>query len=216
MAKQTSILSVAFSLTLAALSGCDAEPATTIEFRSSPWSEVVCTLGSTDRCYAKTAESPELLHPVLSQCDLQELVDVGDLVPTTDGWFYTCDFGGRPESFADVLCFYDSFTSVVCYGGSGGWYVKVEPTCAPDTFTAKAWPSGSCDADGSVGPTDYDAVFVDPLGPKWLGLARNGQDRFTVVPSCHVPVGSMNMAANPFWCLGDPGSDTTDTTGYSW
>jgi hypothetical protein len=182
--------------------GCDeAEVAehSDLSFRSAPWSKVVCTLGASDRCYARTAQSPELLHPVVSRCDLQELVDAGEIEPTTDGWFYACDPGGKPTTFQDVLCFYDTNTSVVCYGGSGGWYSKVEPTCAPNVYTASAWPTGACDANGP-GVMEYESVRVNPSGPVWLGRADNDEDAFAVVPSCHVPVGDMNEAANPLSC----------------
>ena len=199
--------SFAFSLTATlSLSGCDTEPAKPdTEFRSTPWSEVVCTLGTSDRCYSKTAESPELLLSVVSRCDLQELVDAGELTPTTDGWFYSCDFGGRPESFTDVLCFYDSFTSVVCYGGSGGWYTMVEPACAWNEYTVTAWVSGGCSPDLDPGPHEYDSVMISPNGPLWLARAVDGMDAVMVVPRCHVPVGAMNVPASPLSCNWDGG-----------
>jgi hypothetical protein len=170
-----------------------------LSFRSAPWSKVVCTLGTSDRCYARTTFSPELLHPVVSRCDLQALVDAGELIPTADGWQYACDPGGKPITFQDELCFYDSNTSVVCYGGSGGWYTKVEPTCATNPYSVPAWPTGACDVNGP-GTMEYESVLVNPSGPVWLGRADNDEDAFAVVPSCHVPVGDMNAAANPLAC----------------
>jgi hypothetical protein len=186
--------------------GCDAETPEhdNLSFRSAPWSKVVCTLGTSDRCYTRTKFSPELLHPVVSRCDLQALVDAGELTPTTDGWQYTCDPGGKPITFQDELCFYDTNTSVVCYGGSGDWYVKVEPTCAPNAYTASAWPTGACDVNGP-GVMEYESVLVNPSGPVWLGRADNDEDAFVVVPSCHVPVGDMNEAASPLSCNWDVG-----------
>jgi hypothetical protein len=174
-----------------------------LSFRSAPWSKVICTLGTSDRCYAKTPFSPELLHPVVSRCDLQELVDADQLLPTTDGWFYACDPDGKPSTFQDVLCFYDSYTSVVCYGGSGGWYAKVEPSCAPTTFVHPAWVAAGCSYDLNPGPHEYDSVKIDPYGPTWLARAIDGADAVTVVQECSVRDGV--TAENPLSCNWDVG-----------
>jgi hypothetical protein len=191
-------IAAAVLLTLA-FTACDADTVPNDTFRSAPWSKVICTLGTSDRCYAQTSVSPELLHPVVSRCDLQVLVDADELTPTADGWFHTCDPGGKPITFQDVLCFYDSFTNVICYGGSNGWYSKVEPACAPNTYSLAAWPTGACDLNGP-GVMEYESVLVNPSGPVWLGRADNDEDAFAVVPSCHVPAGDMNAAANPLAC----------------
>jgi hypothetical protein len=190
-------IAAAVLLTLA-FTACDADTVPNDTFRSAPWSKVVCTLGTSDRCYAKTSSSPELLHPVVSRCDLQVLVDADELTPTADGWFYACDPGGKPTTFDDVLCFYDSFTSVVCYGGSDDWYTKVEPSCTPTTFTQPAWVAAGCSFDLDPGPHQYDSVMIDPYGPTWLARAVDDYDAVTVVQECSVQGGA--SAANPLAC----------------
>jgi hypothetical protein len=193
----TKLQTIAFLAPL--LLGCDADPAVSADhLRSSSWVDVICTFGTADRCYAKSSGSPKLMHPVVSRCHLQERVDAGELLPTTDGWFWDCDQGGKPSTFEDVLCFYDSNTSVVCYGGSRGWYAEVRPSCVPTTFTHPAWVAAGCSLDLDPSPHEYDSVMIDPLGPTWLARAVDGPDAVAVVQECAVPPG--NVAAHPLSC----------------
>jgi hypothetical protein len=213
MHKQTArgfMNSLRFSTTLfiatISLPACDDHEVTEygdLSVRSAPWAKVICTLGTSDRCYAKTAASPELLHPVVSRCELQRLADTGILAPTTEGWFYACDPGGKPDTFQDVLCFYDSNTSVVCYGGSGDWYTKVKPSCAPTTFTHPAWVAAGCSLDLNPGPHEYDSVMIDPNGPTWLARAVDDSDAVMVSQECAVNGGT--SAAHPLSCSWDVG-----------
>ena len=185
------------------LAGCFEPTLSEDEFRTSAWTKVICTLGTADRCYAEPIYSRDLLHPVVSRCHLQELVDAGELEPTTDGWFWACDPGGKPSTFIDVLCFYDSNTSVVCYGGSRGWYAEVTPACAPSTFTHNAWVAAGCSLDLDPGPHEYDSVMIDPYGPTWLARAVDGDDAVMVVQPCAVKNGV--NAAHPLSCDWDGG-----------
>ena len=163
------------------------------------WDSVICTAGPTGRCYAHSPSSKELWHSVVSWCDLYERVEYGGFVPTIDGWDYACDLDGRPETFTDVLCFHDTVAiTTVCFGGHDGWFVEVEPACAPNNYTVTPWPDGACDVDG-VGYTEYDMVLVNHAGPKWLARATDAGDAFLVIPECAVPVGGV-PAGDPFSC----------------
>jgi hypothetical protein len=161
---------------------------------------VVCmSPNSTTRCYAQSPSGPEMMSPVVSWCELQSRLNTGEyLIQTCDGWFHECDYGGEPTSFKDVACFFDSWTHVVCFGGSEGWYTEVMPSCAPTAFTDPAWGDGTCDKDGDPGAHDFTSVSVVPDGFPWLGEATTSSDAFKIVPECAAP--ATYQAGNPFSC----------------
>jgi hypothetical protein len=171
------------------------------EFRAdehvAAWDYVKCLNGADSRCFAHSPISGETVHPVLSWCDLHNSVTVGELLPTADGWWFECD-GGRPEAFEDVLCFYDTPTHVVCYGGSNGWFTEVEPSCKPNMFVDAAWPAGTCDADSSPGAHGFAWLLTVPGGTPWLGRAQAGDDTLIAVPECMAAAGV--DAADPYAC----------------
>ncbi len=185
--------------------GCDAQgdEIDAVEFRDdsgyvAPWSSVKCLLGNASRCYAASPSGGDTVQPVVSWCDLHAKTWSGELMPTTDGWWYDCDIEGRPESFEDVICFYDTFTHVVCYGGSDGWYTAVTPSCVPNSFTAAAWPTGTCDSDSSPGAHTFGKIKTVPQGKPYWGLATEAGDSFNTVPSCMSAAG--DPAADPYSC----------------
>lgn len=192
---------------LTAATGCDTESrADATEFRNvpyvAPWDSVKCVYGTSSRCFAHSPSGGDTVSPVVSWCDIYGFVSNGTLTPTADGWFYGCDYDGGPETFDEAMCFYDSSTHVVCYGGSDGWYTEVTPTCVASSFVDPAWPVGTCDIDSSPGAHQYDSVLTVPGGTAWWGKASLDSDSFTAVPSCTSANGA--SAADPFACADYP------------
>jgi hypothetical protein len=206
MNKHPVSLTLLFSATL--LAACDITEFDPAEgdvpgldtFRSAEWDAVICTLGTASRCYAHSPSAEELWSPVVSWCDLQARVDEGELWPTKQGWYDECDSGGKPQTFAEVVCFHDLAVHITCFGGSGGWFTEVRPSCDLGKYEQEAWPATSCDPDQSPGIHDYDAVLVVPGGTPWWGRAVDGDDAFTVVPECKMPVTGASAATNPYAC----------------
>lgn len=194
-----------FLLIVALVGGCDADNQADggdDGFRTVPtvaaWDEVICTYGTAERCYAHAPDAEKLWMPVVSWCDLKGRVDAGEYVKASSGWYWGCDYGGTPQTFDDVLCFNDSLTHVVCFGGSDGWFVQVEPYCATAEYDLDAWPDGTCEPDTDVGDHSFDSIKVRGGGPCWWGRVTNGTDAFYAVPECVVPTGV--QAANPYSC----------------
>jgi hypothetical protein len=199
-------ISSLLSLLTFSIGGCDSESTSdTAVFRDAgyvdSWNSIKCMNGTASRCFAHSAIGGDTVTPVVSWCDIHSRVQLGELAPTTDGWLDSCDPGGRPEQFDDAMCFYDSLTHVVCYGGSGGWYTEVTPTCAPNEFTQAAWPTGTCDLDGSPGNHSYDAVLTVPMGLPWGARAVLIGDAFNAVPQCMTTAGV--NGESPYSCMWD-------------
>lgn len=191
---------VTLAILLLLAPACDAEPEPELglELRAAAWDEVFCATAAGERCYAHSPSAKELWSEVVSWCDLQAMVDGGELKPTASGWLWACDYGGEPQTFADVECFESSPNHVVCFGGSGGWYTRVEPSCLASPFTDPAWPAVACDPDNSPGAHSYDSVSVVPAGTPWIGRVVDGGDAFFVVPECHVSAGG--FWSDPYNC----------------
>src|SRR5690606_38776383 len=191
---------------LLVIAGCDPELDTTnTELRSiSPisWSSVGCmTNGGTDRCYARTDEGTDFRIPVVSACSLAAKVESGEYVETDDGWYWSCDYGRSPETFTDAMCFHDSATHGVGFGGSDGGYTKVEPYCAGAKYNVPVdpyWPETACRGGLASTYHNYDGIYVVDGGTPWWGRAANGDDAFYGSPSCAIP--TLHPAGNPYDC----------------